>query len=91
MIELKGITWDHPRGLAPLLATSARFSQQNPEIRLEWRTRSLAAFGEQSIEQLAEDYDLLVIDHPFVGTAARSRCLVALEGHAEPGIDAIEA
>ncbi len=79
MIELKGITWDHPRGLAPLLATSARFSQQNPEIRLEWRTRSLAAFGEQSIEQLAEDYDLLVIDHPFVGTAARSRCLVALD------------
>jgi multiple sugar transport system substrate-binding protein len=81
MIELKGITWDHPRGLAPLLATAARFTQDNPEIRIEWNVRSLAEFGEQSIEQLAERYDLLVIDHPFVGTAARSRCLVPLEEH----------
>ena len=81
MIELKGITWDHPRGLAPLLATAAHFTQENPEIRIEWKVRSLAAFGEQSIEQLAENYDLLVIDHPFVGTAARSRCLVPLEEH----------
>jgi multiple sugar transport system substrate-binding protein len=81
MIELKGITWDHPRGLAPLLATAAQFTQDNPEIRIEWKVRSLAEFGEQSIEQLAERYDLLVIDHPFVGTAARSRCLVPLEEH----------
>ena len=81
MIELKGITWDHPRGLAPLLATAAHFTQENPEIRIEWKVRSLAEFGEQSIEQLAENYDLLVIDHPFVGTAARSRCLLPLEEH----------
>jgi multiple sugar transport system substrate-binding protein len=81
MIELKGITWDHPRGLAPLLATAAQFTQENPEIRIEWKVRSLAQFGEQSIEQLAGHYDLLVIDHPFVGTAARSRCLVPLEEH----------
>jgi multiple sugar transport system substrate-binding protein len=81
MIELKGITWDHPRGLAPLLATAAHFTKENPEIRIEWKVRSLAEFGEQSIEQLAERYDLLVIDHPFVGTAARSRCLMPLEEH----------
>src|ERR1700733_14008020 len=81
MIELKGITWDHPRGLAPLLATAEHFTKENPEIRIEWKVRSLAEFGEQSIEQLAERYDLLVIDHPFVGTAARSRCLVPLEEH----------
>jgi multiple sugar transport system substrate-binding protein len=85
MIELKGITWDHPRGLAPLLATAAHFTQENPEIRIEWKVRSLAAFGEQSIEQLAENYDLLVIDHPFVGTAARSRCLLPLEEHLPAG------
>jgi multiple sugar transport system substrate-binding protein len=81
MIALKGITWDHPRGLAPLLATAAQFTEENPEIRIDWKVRSLAEFGEQSIEQLAEHYDLLVIDHPFVGTAARSRCLVPLEEH----------
>lgn len=81
MIALKGITWDHPRGLAPLLATAAHFTQENPEIRIEWKVRSLAAFGEQSIERLAGHYDLLIIDHPFVGTAARSRCLMPLEEH----------
>jgi multiple sugar transport system substrate-binding protein len=81
MIALKGITWDHPRGLAPLLATAAHFTQENPEIGIEWKVRSLAEFGEQSIEQLSGYYDLLVIDHPFVGTAARSRCLVPLEEH----------
>jgi multiple sugar transport system substrate-binding protein len=79
MIELKGITWDHPRGLAPLLATAARFSQQHPDIQIKWKARSLAEFGEQSIEQLAQNYDLLVVDHPFVGTAARSGCLVPLD------------
>jgi multiple sugar transport system substrate-binding protein len=85
MIKLKGITWDHPRGLAPLLATAAHFTQKNPEIHIEWKVRSLAAFGEQSIEQLAGNYDLLVIDHPFVGTAARSRCLLPLEEHLPAG------
>lgn len=79
MIELNGITWDHPRGLAPLLATAAHFSQQNPDVRIQWVARSLAAFGEQPIEQLAQNYDLLVLDHPFMGSAARSRCLLPLD------------
>jgi multiple sugar transport system substrate-binding protein len=81
MIELKGITWDHPRGLSPLLATAARFTEQNPGVRIQWTTRSLAAFGEQSIEQLARNHDLVVLDHPFMGTAARSGCLVPLDEH----------
>jgi multiple sugar transport system substrate-binding protein len=81
MIKLKGITWDHPRGLSPLLATAARFTEQNPGIRIQWTTRSLAAFGEQSIEQLARIHDLVVLDHPFMGTAARTGCLVQLDEH----------
>ena len=34
--------------------------------------RSLRDFGELPIDELAEDYDLVVIDHPHVGMAARS-------------------
>ncbi len=79
MIELRGITWDHPRGVAPLLATASAFSGIHANVEIQWRTRSLAAFGEQSIERLAPSYDLLVIDHPFVGTAARTRCLLPLD------------
>ena len=79
MIELRGITWDQPRGLAPMQATARLFEQEHQGVHIEWTTRTLAAFGEQSIEQLAEHYDLLIIDHPFVGVAAESGCLVPLD------------
>ncbi len=79
MTELRGITWDHPRGIAPMRATAAMYERAHPNVHITWTVRSLQAFGDQSIEQLAAMYDLLVIDHPFVGAAARSGCLVALE------------
>jgi multiple sugar transport system substrate-binding protein len=79
MVNLTGITWDHPRGLSPMRATAAAFSEQRPDISIHWTPRSLAEFGEQPIEQLATRYDLLVIDHPFAGVAARTGCLLALE------------
>lgn len=79
MIELAGITWGHPRGLAPMQATALEFERDHPNIRISWTTRSLQAFGEQSIVQLAESFDLLVIDHPFAGMAARSGCLLPLD------------
>ncbi len=81
MTELQGITWDHPRGVAPMRATAAVYERAHPDVHITWTVRSLQAFGDQSIEQLAAMYDLLVIDHPFVGTAARSGCLVPLETH----------
>jgi multiple sugar transport system substrate-binding protein len=81
VLELRGITWAHPRGLAPLLATAQAFEREQGDVHISWTARSLQAFGEQSIEELAAEYDLLVIDHPFVGTAARSRCLVPLDEH----------
>lgn len=41
--------------------------------------RSLGAFGDEPIERLATRYDLLVIDHPFVGTAHVTGCLAPLD------------
>lgn len=79
MVELRGMSWDHPRGMAPLCATAERFEQEHPDIHITWDARSLAAFGEQPIEKLAERCDLLVIDHPFVGRAARIGCLTPLD------------
>lgn len=76
---LKGITWGHSRGLVPLQAAAQRFHEVHPNITVQWYTRSLQQFADQPIEQLAEVYDLLVIDHPFVGTAAAGRCLLALD------------
>ncbi len=91
MIELRGITWDHPRGLAPLLATAAAYRQKHPEVRITWEARSLQAFGAQPVEELVRAYDLLVIDHPFTGAAARSGCIVALDTLLPPGVLAEQA
>jgi multiple sugar transport system substrate-binding protein len=80
MVTLRGITWDHPRGRAPLVATAEAFARDH-DVRITWDARSLHAFGAQPLEQLAQDYDLLIIDHPFVGAAARGGYLLPLDEH----------
>ncbi|MGA7925336.1 MAG: extracellular solute-binding protein [Candidatus Sulfotelmatobacter sp.] len=77
-IILKGITWDHPRGYAPLLGGVPEYERQNPEISIQWDRRTLREFGEAPIEQYVDRYDLLVVDHPFVGFAAAHGVLVDL-------------
>jgi multiple sugar transport system substrate-binding protein len=73
-LVLRGITWDHPRGLQPLLATAGAYAAHADGVVVEWEARSLLGFGEDPLEVLAGRYDLLVIDHPFVGEAASLRC-----------------
>ncbi|MCS7458597.1 extracellular solute-binding protein [Paenibacillus doosanensis] len=80
-IVLKGITWHHSRGFVPLAATAQRFAERNPGVEIVWEKRSLQQFADAPIEQLAERYDLLVIDHPWAGFAADRRILVPLERH----------
>ncbi len=76
---LRGITWSHTRGLLPLLATAQRFHELYPQVNIVWETRSLQSFADAPIEQLAQHYDLLVIDHPFVGRAAEGDVLSPLD------------
>ncbi|MDB5249206.1 MAG: extracellular solute-binding protein family 1 [Segetibacter sp.] len=78
-IILKGITWNHSRGFVPMVATAQRFSELNPGVEIIWEKRSLQQFADFSIEQLAERYDLLVIDHPWAGFAARTRTILPLD------------
>lgn len=76
---LRGITWDHPRGAGGLEATTSVYNQSHPQTQLTWEKRSLLRFGEEAVDELAESFDLLVIDHPFVGLAAGTGCLQPLE------------
>jgi multiple sugar transport system substrate-binding protein len=78
MVELRGITWDHPRGYQPLVACSQIYAASTG-IQVTWERRSLKDFGDLPIDQLAADYDLLIIDHPHVGLASSSGCLTPLE------------
>ena len=77
--SLTGITWNHTRGYLPLVAAAQRFADRDPGIEIVWHKRSLQEFADAPIERLAESFDLLVIDHPFVGYAARHPTLLPLD------------
>ena len=85
MITLRGITWDHARGYAPLAASVEPYARQ-AGVRVEWDKRSLKDFGDAPVDVLAEDYDLLIIDHPHVGLAAETGCLLALDTTITPDV-----
>ena len=76
---LKGITWNHSRGFTSMVATAQRFTELNPGVEIVWEKRSLQQFADMSIQQLAERYDLLVIDHPWAGFAAGTKSILPLD------------
>ncbi len=80
-ITLRGITWDHARGYAPMAATAARWRELHPEVEVVWEKRSLQAFADESIASLSQRFDLLVVDHPSMGEAAAHGLFLPLERH----------
>jgi multiple sugar transport system substrate-binding protein len=86
MITLKGVTWKHDRGLAPMLATARRFSEEHPDVDIHWEVRSLHEFGGASVSLFAEQYDWIVLDHPFMGQVAQDRSLLPLDEHVSQAI-----
>ncbi len=81
-VKLKGMTWSHPRGLAPLVALTQDFAKQG--IDIHWDARSLQGFEEHPIAELAQHYDLIAIDHPFMGTAFFQAALQPVDALLEP-------
>ena len=75
---MRGMTWDHPRGFDPLVAASDRWQRMTGHA-IHWDRRSLQDFETYPVEDLAKDYDLIVIDHPHVGQIAETGALVALD------------
>ena len=64
-----------------MAATAQRFSELNTGVEVIWEKRSLQEFADQPIDQLAERYDLLVIDHPWAGFASAAGLLLPLDEH----------
>lgn len=81
-IRLRGTTWAHERGLAPMVATATTYASL-AGVEIAWTARTLQEFGSRSVTQLAEEYDLLVIDHPHIGDAQRDDALMAFEPRSE--------
>jgi len=75
---LNGIAWGHSRGVTPLLAASQRYAELHQDVEIKWKKRNLQEFADFPIEKLTEEYDLLIIDHPWVGCAAAAKCVLPL-------------
>lgn len=78
MTTLRGMTWSHPRGFDPMVAT-ARAWQQQTGVEINWDKRSLQDFETFPVDELARAYDLIVIDHPHVGQITAEACLAPLD------------
>lgn len=76
MKTLRGIAWNHTRGFVSVVATAQRFEELHPEIRIQWEKRSLQAFADESLADLAERFDLIVMDHPHTALAAAESLLL---------------
>jgi multiple sugar transport system substrate-binding protein len=74
-MNLRGITWDHPRAYRPLEEFAGL--PRTPKVR--WDRQPLADFEARAITELASDYDLLVVDHPGLGAAVTSGALTRAE------------
>jgi multiple sugar transport system substrate-binding protein len=70
--RLRGLTWDHPRGYAVLDALAA-------DGRVHWDRQPLEGFESRPLRTLADDYDLVILDHPGLGEAIRDRALRPLD------------
>ena len=86
-IALRGMTWDHPRGVDGLRACDALLRERHG-VTVEWEARSLLAFGDQHVADFAQHFDLMVIDHPHVPDAVAADALLPLD--ALPELDTLE-
>jgi multiple sugar transport system substrate-binding protein len=77
-VVLKGMTWSHPRGYDPMVACS-RLYEERTGVEIAWEKRSLQDFESFPVEELARNYDLIVIDHPHVGQITHEGCLLPLD------------
>lgn len=77
-ISLKGISWDHSRAFPPAVAAAQRYEETHPGVRIVWEKHSLNDFGHAPLDVLCQRYELLIIDHPWMGFAHANQCLLPL-------------
>ncbi|MFC2175829.1 extracellular solute-binding protein [Bacteroidota bacterium] len=81
---IRGITWNHSRAFPPLIAAAQRYEELNPDTRIVWAKRTLDEFGHKPIDQLASEYDLIVIDHPWSEFCFDKNLVLDLKKHLTP-------
>lgn len=88
MRHLRGMTWSHRRAVDPLIGTLPDFARERPDIAISWDQRPLSGFEYTPVAELAERYDLIILDHPFCGDITAAGALLPLnEIVASEGLD----
>ena len=77
-VLLRALGWDHPRCMSAMQACADEWERRGRGT-ITWEARSLEAFGDAPLDEVARHYDLLVIDHPFCATAALAGCIRAFD------------
>lgn len=83
-MELVGITWNHPRGYEGLELATERYLETRPDLTIRWDRHSLRDFESHPLPALAEKYDFIILDHPFMGDAQKEQCLFDLSNYEQP-------
>jgi multiple sugar transport system substrate-binding protein len=83
---LRGMTWGHRRAIDPLIATLPEFQRRHPDIAVAWDSRPLHGFEFTPVEELAQRYDLIILDHPFCGDILRTQALLPLDEIVTPAL-----
>jgi multiple sugar transport system substrate-binding protein len=91
MTTLRGIAWNHTRGFTSIAATAQRFEELHPEVSIVWEKRSLQAFADASLAQLAAQFDLIIMDHPHTALAATENLLLPYDDWLPAGFLADQA
>jgi multiple sugar transport system substrate-binding protein len=78
---LRGTTWAHARSVAPLAAASQWFADGHPGLSVTWSGHTARQFGEGPVEPLADEFDLVCIDHPHVGHLSESGAFLPASDH----------
>lgn len=86
MTELRGIAWEHPRGIGGVRAASEEWVRTAPQHRVHWEPRSLRSFGDTPIADLARGRDLVIVDHPNMAAAVGSGAVLALDDLIDPSV-----
>lgn len=81
--KLRGMTWDHPRGLDCLTSANEAITKLTG-ISIEWKARSLLDFGDQPLIEFYEEFDLIILDHPHVPDAAVAKTIIPFDGLLTP-------
>ena len=75
---LRGLNWGHRRARAPMDAV-AQAVKAELGLQLVWDQQTLGGFEHGLTVSLAQQYDLIVFDHPFCGDIAAQQMFLPLD------------